>query len=244
LTKGATVPTEADYRDAVRAIRSGDLPTLQLLLSVDPDLAASRLGGIAGGRTPLHVVTDWPGYFPNAPEIAQLLIDAGADVDVRGADGTGETPLHWTASSDDAAVARVLINAGADIEAPNGSIGTPLDNAIGYACWNVGRLLVDRGATVGKLWHAAALGLDEQLRELLDDPAKSSQQAIDQAFWHACAGGQRRAAQVLLDHGADLGFTPSYGSGTVVDVASSHGTQRSNVIDWLRQLGGTQSDSS
>jgi ankyrin repeat protein len=84
-------------------------------------------------RTPLHVVTDWPGYFPNGPRVAQLLIDAGADVNDRGTDGDkGEAPLHWAASSDDVDVAAVLIDGGADIEMPNGSIGTPLDNAIGY----------------------------------------------------------------------------------------------------------------
>ena len=27
------------------------------------------------------------------------------------------------------------IDGGADIETPNGSIGMPLDNAIGYVCW-------------------------------------------------------------------------------------------------------------
>jgi uncharacterized protein len=43
----------------------------------------------------------------------------------------GQVPLHWAASSDDVDVAEVLIDAGADIEAPDGSIGTPLDNAVG-----------------------------------------------------------------------------------------------------------------
>jgi len=61
-----------------------------------------------------------------------LLIAAGADVDSRGDDEEhGETPLHWAASSDDAAATAVL--------------GTPLANAVGYACWNVARLLVASG---------------------------------------------------------------------------------------------------
>jgi ankyrin repeat protein len=182
-------------------------------------------------------VTDWPGYSPNGPRIAQMLIDAGADIDARGQDGTGETSLHWTASSDDADVARVLIDRGADIEAPDGSIGRPLDNAIGYGCWNVARLLVERGARVDKLWHASALGMLDRLEELLRDPANSTQDAINQGFWHACAAGQRRAAEFLLEHGADLAFTPAYGRGTVLDAARNHGTQPSNVIGWLEQLG-------
>lgn len=210
---------------------------LRELLAADPGLATSRLGGPAGGRTPLHVVTDWPGFFPNGPQIAQLLIDAGADVNARGCDDTGETPLHWAASSDDADVARVLIDAGANVNSPNGSIGTVLENAVGYGCWNVARLLLSCGATVDKLWVAAALGLSQRLRELLAQPANSTQELINQAFWHACAGGQRRAAEQLLQRGADVAFTPEYGHGTVLDVARNYGTQRSNLIEWLEQIG-------
>lgn len=220
------------------AVRSGDVSALGKLLALYPELAAARLGGMARGRTPLHVATDWPGYFPNGPRIAQMLIDSGADVDARGKeDGTGETPLHWTASSDDADVARVLIDAGADLEAPGGSIGSPLDNAIGYGCWNVARLLVERGASVDKLWHASALGLLDRVEDLLRDPVNSTEATLDQAFWHACAAGYRRAAALLHEHGASLAFTPVYGRGTVLDAASNHGTQRNNVIEWLGQLG-------
>lgn len=231
------MPTDNDATNAFLAIKSGNLVALRELLAADPGLATSRLGGPARGRTPLQVVTDWPGFFPNGPQIAQLLIDAGADVNARGRDGTGETPLHWAASTDDADVARVLIDAGADVNSPDGSIGTVLDNAVGYGCWNVARLLVGRGATVDKLWLAAALGLSQRLQELLAQPANSAQELIDQAFWHACAGGQRRAAELLLQRGADLAFTPDYGHGTVLDVARNHGTQQSNLIEWLEQIG-------
>lgn len=222
---------------AFLAIRAGEVEHVRELLANHPDLVTWSLGVPGRGRDPLHVVTDWPGYFPNGPQIARLLIDAGAEVDARGPDGTGETPLHWAASSDDADVAAVLIAAGADIEAADGSIGTPLDNAIGYGCWNVARLLVAAGARVDKLWHAAALGLTDRVRELLDaDPAPSAAD-IDQAFWHACDGGQRRAAELLITHGADLTFTPDYGHGSVVDVAAGRGTQQSNLIEWLEGLG-------
>jgi ankyrin repeat protein len=110
----------------------------------------------------LHVVTDWPGYFPNGPEIVRLLVDAGADPNAR--QPGEETPLHWAASSDDWHVAAALIDAGADINAPDGSIGTPLANAVGYGCWDVARLLVARGADVDQPWIAASLGLLDSLR--------------------------------------------------------------------------------
>lgn len=219
---------------AIAAIREGDLAALARLLESAPDLAASALS-VAGGRTPLHVVSDWPGYFPNGPAVVDLLIRAGADPDARGADGEGETPLHWAASSDDSDVAEALIDGGADVEAPDGSIGTPLDNAVGYGCWHVARLLAARGARVDKLWHASALGLLDRLGELL--AAGASQDQISQAFWHACSAGQRRSAELLLAAGADLNWTPDYAEGTPLDAAAGLGTRRENVLEWLRAQG-------
>src|SRR5271170_7859962 len=150
--------------DVVTAIRGGDLETLSRLLRDNPGLAASSLGGIADGRTPLHVVADWPGYFPNGPQIVRMLLAAGADPNARDPDKPrSETPLQWAASSDDVDVASALIDGGADLETPNGCIGTPLDNAVGYACWHVARLLVMRGVRVEKVWHAGALGMLDRL---------------------------------------------------------------------------------
>lgn len=226
----------------ILAIRTGDVVGLQQLLDDNPSLASSRLA-IAGGRTPLHVVCDWPGYFSNGPRIAAALIGAGANIDDRGTDEEhGETPLHWAASSDDVDVARVLIEAGADIELPGGSIGTPLDNAIGYGCWNVARLLVESGAEVNALWHASALGLLDRVYVLLTTPSLSTPEKINQAFWHACAGGQRRAAELLLDRGADINWVPDYALGTALDAARGHGTRRDNVIEWLESHGARTSE--
>jgi ankyrin repeat protein len=169
-----------------------------------------------------------------------LLIQSGAAVDARttGRDpaDAGETPLHWTASNDDVDVAGVLIEAGADLEAPDGSIGTPLENAIGYACFGVARLLVDRGASVDKLWTAGALGMVQRLRELLNG-SQFGPEDVSQGFWHACAAGQRRAAEFLLGQGADLNWVPEYASGTPLDATQGTGTQQENVITWLRELG-------
>jgi uncharacterized protein len=224
-----------DYIRAFAAIRGGDVAELERVLDVTPGLAASRLGAI--GRTPLHVVCDWPSYFPNGPRIAQLLIAAGAEVDALTDVDHGETPLHWAASNDDADVARVLIEAGADIEMAGGSIGTPLANAVGYGCWNVARLLVERGAKVNALWIAAALGLLERVEELLEQPDQSTAEKVSQAFWHACCGHQRRAAERLLAAGADIGWVPEYAGGTLLDAASGPSTRQANVIEWLTEMG-------
>lgn len=226
--------------ELVFAIRTGELDAVSRLLSESPTLARGPLGGSVDTRTALHVVCDWPGYFPNGPEIVRLLIAAGADPNYRDARARSETPLHWAASSDDVDVAAALIDGGADIEVPDGSIGTPLDNAIGYACWHVARLLVARGARVDKLWHAGALGLLDRLEALL--AANPTAEEISQGFWHACAGGQRRAAERLLTAGADLNWEPDYAHGTPLDAAGGHGTRQENVITWLRERGARSAD--
>jgi uncharacterized protein len=248
--RGKQIPGDGQVAVELRlAVHAGDVEAIQRLLRNDPALATARLGSKdSGTTTPLHLVTDWPGYFPNGPQIVRLLIDAGADPNAlttsRGAETAGpgdETPLHYAASSDDADVAEALIEGGADIEAPDGSIGTPLDNAVGYGCWHVARLLVARGARVDKAWHAAALGMLGRLETLLgsDPPA----QDVSQAFWHACTAGQRRAAEYLLSRGADLNWEPDYAHGTPLDAASGHSTRQENVITWLREQGARSASS-
>ena len=225
----------------VQAIHAGDTGAVRRLLDENPGLAPARLrDGKGGTRTPLHVAADWPGYFPNGAAIVTPLAGAGADPS---APVTGswhaETPLHWAASSDDLDVADALIDAGADIEAPGASIagGTPLDDAVGYGCWNVARLLVERGARVDKLWHAAALGMLTRTTEFLDRDPPPAPAEINDAFWQACHGGQRRVAELLLDNGADVNWIPDYAKRTPLDVAAGPDTRRDTLATWLREHG-------
>jgi len=227
--------------DLVAAIQTGDVGSVRRLLAANVDLAASRLGGRQGTRTPLHVVADWPGFFPNGPQIVRILLAAGADPNARDPETPSEAPLHWAASSDDADVALALIDGGADIDMPDGSIGSPLENAVGYGCWNVSRLLVERGAVVDKLWTAAALGMVDRLREILSVRPPTGDD-LSQAFWHACNGAQRRAAEFLLGEGADLNWVPEYAGGTPLDAVQQLGTQQQNMVAWLRDRGARSAD--
>jgi len=59
---------------------------LRQRLGERPELAAACIrkaagyGGAGELRSRLHVVTDWPGHFPNGPATVAALIGAGADV--------------------------------------------------------------------------------------------------------------------------------------------------------------------
>lgn len=150
----------------VEAIRSGDVGALRRLLDMYPDLTTVRLGDPCGmSRTLLHVATDWPGHFPNGPQMIEVLVEAGADVNGRFAGSHTETPLHWAASSDDVAALDALLDAGADIEATGAVIGggTAISDACAFAQWNAARRLIERGAGT-LLWEAAALGLMDRVR--------------------------------------------------------------------------------
>ena len=97
---------------------------------------------------------------PSAAAMARRLLAAGAPVD--GSPDDRETPLITAASYGDAGVAKVLIEAGADLDrtarADAGGVpgGTALLHAAVFGMTDVLDLLVAAGATVGGIEEAAA----------------------------------------------------------------------------------------
>src|SRR5438105_1617952 len=153
----------------VAAIHVGDLAAVRRLLAENPWLPTARLGdddpeGMS--RTLLHVVTDWPGHFPNGAATVAVLAGAGADVNARFRGPHEETPLHWAASTNDVEVLDALLDAGADIEAPGAVLGggPPLADARGFKQWQAACRLVERGAET-TLIDAATLGLADRVAE-------------------------------------------------------------------------------
>jgi ankyrin repeat protein len=214
---------------------------LSQILTDAPELPAARIAdGRGAGRTLLHVVTDWPGYFPNGPRTVELLLGAGADPDAATiGGGQPETPLHWAASSDDLEVAAALIAGGATVDVPGGSIGTPVENAVGYGCWHVARLLHAHGARVDKLWVAAGLGLLSIVRERVEGEPAPERGEIDDAFWQACHGGQLRVAAYLADHGADIDASPDHNNARPAEIAAAPDTRRGLLVEWLAKRAAT-----
>ena len=186
-------------------------------------------------RTLLHIATDWPGHFPGGARTVALLIDAGADVNARVTGPHNETPLHWAASSDDVDVLDVLLDRGADIEAPGAVIGggTPLADAVAFGQWRAARRLIERGARAN-LWQAAALGLTDRVQACFEEGDALPQDEVTKAFWCACHGGQRASAEYLLDHGADINWI-GFDALTPLDAARRSGA--GDLAAWLRTRG-------
>jgi ankyrin repeat protein len=74
------------------------------------------------------------------------FISAGADVNARTT--AGFTPLHWAASKDATATARLLITIGADVNAKAASGVTPLHWAANKNATNILAMLIASGADV------------------------------------------------------------------------------------------------
>jgi len=214
---------------AIDAVRQGDVELLARLLEEDPSLATAR---VHESRTLLHVATDWPGHFPNGPEVIRTLVQAGADVNAHCEGGHQETPLHWAASSDDVDAVDALVECGADLEAAGSVIGggSALSDAVAFGQWRAARRLVELGATAN-LWQAAALGMIERVQELA---SVASPEDVTNAFWCACHGGQRVTAEYLLDRGAELDWV-GYDDLTPLGAARRSGA--GELVGWLEARG-------
>jgi uncharacterized protein len=186
FTSWPRLKLEVERRDI---LNRRDLSALTRLLAEHRELATARRWSDRNRSEPLGYITklrfergelglvapsDPAGTAPGAPPgtaagaaagtgaIAQALVNAGAPVN--GHPGDKETPLITAASYGDAEVAKVLIEAGADIEAvsaPNAG-GVPSGNALLHAAvfgmTDVLDLLVGAGAQIDSLEMAAAAG--------------------------------------------------------------------------------------
>jgi len=95
------------------------------------------------GWTPLHLAA-----FFGFPEIAAVLIAAGADVNARSINPMRNTPLHAAVAGRAVAVTRALLEHGADVNATQEGGWSPLHGAAQSGNTELVQLLLDAGATV------------------------------------------------------------------------------------------------
>lgn len=249
LDAAAEEKPAAPGRDEIRnIIRSGDLVRLQSLAEKDPALlrlqderGRTLLHGAAacghlemarwliGRGIPVDAVTVerstplMQASLAGQSEVARLLIDKGADPAAR--DNYQRTALILVGrQTGDTAMAGILLGAGADINAVDGS----KDSALSLAAWRgfagLVNLLLERGAALpasgeGKLQlfsHALAKGLDKLFDRLLAAGVGwSGKDNLQGNALHAAAdGGSEHILGMLLEKKLDVnlrdrnGWTP------------------------------------
>jgi ankyrin repeat protein len=252
---------DVKFHRAIRAIKSGDLDGLRTLLDQDRSLATARSS--RSHPTLLQCLALEAVDMSNKIDMAQLLIDAGAEVN---------GPLGAAACIDNVEIAALLLDRGAAI---NGTGSwSPLEEALYWNNQGVVDLLLDRGASLHNLRIASGLGridliesffrsdgtlkpeagkidwpfgelqksnLNCQIKDELqakvtqwsDDP----QDIINNAFVYACMHNRIDAATLLLKKGAQIDAIPpgfDY-SGTGLHYAALNGHRR--MVEFLIQQG-------
>jgi ankyrin repeat protein len=247
-----TLPIE----EARAAIAAGDAERLRLLVAAQPALVRETTPD--NQRDLLHTLCDSPGHRPNELAMLAVLVEAGADVDSRFPHPTGssrETPLHWAASNDDAAVVEALVQAGARLDPDGGIIsnGTPLWEAVVFDQQSAAAKLLELGATPNLLIVAGMgrldllqsyFGADGNVREDAGalpgwQTPMAPRDALGSAFSFACRNGHLKTALWLLDKGVDIQRKNAVGE-TPLDSAINK--QHDEIAVWLRGLGAKRAD--
>jgi ankyrin repeat protein len=203
----------SQFEAAVDAIVTGEIEALRKLLRENPELVRTR-STRDHRSTLLHYVSangveDFRQKTPkNIVEIANLLLDAGADVNAESeAYGGRSTTLGLTATSYHPEAAGVqlalmdlLIERGAIIDGPDSDVNGCLHNGRGEAA----EYLANRGARLD-LEGAAGVGRLDIVKRFFDEtgalkPAATRRQLIDGFTW-ACEFGRNSIIEFLLEHG-------------------------------------------
>jgi ankyrin repeat protein len=214
-------------------LNSADATRLRALLGEQLELAVARMEHWCDhpkGASPLGYVAMlrydtssgvWRDV-PSAGMLARALIEAGAPVD--GEPGEPETPLITAASYGDAAVARVLIDAGADSDARAASNaggvpgGTPLLHAAVFGMTEVIDVLVAAGARPESVEEAAAVG---DLTGYLSP--RTSLQARTRALVMAADHERLRVIDELLEAGTPIDASDDQWGRQALRVAAQNG---------------------
>lgn len=147
------------FMEAFEAIRGRRWERLASLIREDPGLARARG---TNGNTLLSLAVSLAGRTceplpAEATQILDLFLLSGADVNA--ANDRGWTALHQAGYSNQAVLARSLLEAGAAVDRhAHGEGGTPLAVALFWGHREVAEVLAEAGVVPGNLRVAAGLG--------------------------------------------------------------------------------------
>jgi cytohesin len=209
ISKGANVNATANKGAATNtpldnAVRFGHFEAMAVLLAHGANPDARGYCNVM----PLHRAAQM-----GRTDLAGLLLDHGANVNIKG--GSIEiTPLHWAATR--AEVAEFLIAKGADVNAKDKNLVTPLHRAASGNGLRVAEILIAKGADVNAkdsrgrtpLHDAAGRGNDQMVELLITAGAQVDVKADTGAtpLYLAASGTKdsKEAVELLLAAGADI----------------------------------------
>jgi ankyrin repeat protein len=221
------------------AAEEGDAKAAVRLLRHDPSLIHERRrrhegtkGGVRWGVTALHVAAQ-----RGHRDLAEVLIDAGADLEARASGNEregGGTALHWAAYNQRFDVVKLLVERGADLNpkedagegAETGGPGKSFDL---FRHRDIGRYLVDHGARV-TLFAAISLDLLEHARLLLsaEPTLVSAREYLEWTPLHLAARENKVGmVDLLVAHGAALDARDRHGR-SPIDLALLAGRRSSH----------------
>ncbi len=172
---------------------------------------------------------------------------------VRFAGEHDKTGLHWSAETDQADVARILLDAGADIEAKASWGASPLEWAATMGSVRVADLLLSRGASGFTFVVASALGKLEEVKDMVEagadlsaaprggavespddhwpaDSACMQGDLLSHAMYAAARNGYTQVVEYLLDRGAAIDAKGVFGA-TGLHWAALNGHR--NTVEFL-----------
>jgi len=239
-------PLSLEAQSVFESAEAGDASAVRELLAAQPDLVAQT---DSRGRTPLHVaaahghlevcavlaeagadvnVADEDGETPlhsairrNRLAVARFLLERGADTEGRNV--RGRTPLLLVArETGNIEMARLLVGAGADVNATSRYNETPLDLAAWRGFRGLANLFLDEGARVPSAgtWAAQSLAMLsaekglERLFVLLADSGVdlTMRNDNDGSLLHSASqGGSAVIVARLLEMGFDVNERDRYG---------------------------------
>ena len=200
--------------------------------------------GVPGyGGTPLHMAAS-----ANQKQVAELLLEAGADINAKAADYFEGTPLHWAAAAAaNVEMVKLLVEAGANVNAEDMNGATPLD---GVLVWErdikrqekdeIADYLRQNGSKVTiNIWTAASVGLVDIVEQRIADGwdidgtfvAEGVLGSGGSPLHIAVLSDQKEVAEFLIDNGADLNAKADdeYG-GTPLHWAAAFGKQQMVIL--------------
>jgi ankyrin repeat protein len=140
--RGERLLSERGGVDAFEAAAFGRVERLRELLDAGPEHAKAFS---PDGFTALHFAA-----FFAQPEAAALLLERGADANVRARNPMAVEPLHSAAAADQTEIARMLLDAGADPNAAQEGGFVALHAAAQNGNVQLTQLLIEHGADRGR----------------------------------------------------------------------------------------------